>query len=924
MAFRLKQTPDPSQPVKLLLVVGAGRLNEDPDQNGIAHLVEHVVVNHGSASFPDSWARIVGRGLWAQALTSDSSTYYEVAVPKDRPDDLDLAMRGLRAWASEASMLPKDIDTQRPIVIEENRSSDSPEFFAQQQVTFQVASGPCNNEALANAHDASIMSASYAAVQRFYKDWYRPERETIIMVGPINPDEAEARLRSVFGTIPKREAAPRADTRERCTIKLDGGNHVYFIKQPGLARTTLLFNMKRPRPPVASDETERVRRKFISALIDKALARHASAWGKYYRAPASSLYFRMNFEASAFEAGVEVNRVGVTLRRPKDALAAVEDLSNDLQRLRTRGLDPEDFAAAMIAQRKELEEGTTPDLARIAYMIAGPAEEQPAQFGPAEQLEILRSITSEEVNRRLAELIDLRSNLDIALVAAPDVFRDISSQASIRARVDAVLSGPPPSALPLPAKPALLMSKEQRAALATGARPEAMALGGGVLSVKLRNNIHVLVRATESVKEGDVAISAVRTAPVAGSIAAIAQSAASLANNSGAGHFDKFALADYAQSRNLTFSGIALDKFGGRAPASRLEDLLQLIHLSLTAPRWDAAALEDWKMTNEAEARDRQAAEGAAAVRAIEAGRFGRPVDADGGPPKPVTLGLDDARSAFRAAFGDMSKYSFVVTGALDVQSALPLLDRYLGSLPSVPKRGAIPIGRKEGAASPRPVWMQPRLSREIRAGTGKSASVIIRVPGSLPADLAERVKLELLGTALQQRVADRIRNKEGGSYMPLGFVSQLGGAGPADNAYLFSILFECDPARAGQLKQAALDEISRLQRDGLDPELFERSKAEALVRPTGLTKETPWHQRLVSNVDRTSFSDDDERIAELRKKIFEQLTEAEMKEAARRYLDLGHALEIVRRPAEVRAPSGEPSPAKPVPSPAKGRAGRR
>ncbi len=126
LRYYIRANKKPEKRAELRLVVNAGSILEDDDQQGLAHFVEHMAFN-GTKNFPKqeivTFMESIGMrfGPSVNAFTSFDETVYMLQVPTDKPDVLDKAFLILEDWAHNVSFDPAEIDKERGVVIEEWR-----------------------------------------------------------------------------------------------------------------------------------------------------------------------------------------------------------------------------------------------------------------------------------------------------------------------------------------------------------------------------------------------------------------------------------------------------------------------------------------------------------------------------------------------------------------------------------------------------------------------------------------------------------------------------------------------------------------------------------------------------------------------------------------------------------------------------------
>src|SRR5262245_6733771 len=181
------------QRAQLRLVVAAGSSEEDDDQLGFAHVVEHLAFE-GTRRFPhDGVTAAMERdgmafGADVNASTSADATVYQLAVPTDEPHALDTALDIMRDWAGDVTFDEAALDRERQVVVEEVRQGEP----GLEEVALAAAiRGSLHGMRPPKGDPDLIARAPRAAVVRFYRDWYRPDLMTVVVSGDIDAAAVE-------------------------------------------------------------------------------------------------------------------------------------------------------------------------------------------------------------------------------------------------------------------------------------------------------------------------------------------------------------------------------------------------------------------------------------------------------------------------------------------------------------------------------------------------------------------------------------------------------------------------------------------------------------------------------------------------------------------------------------------------------------
>ena len=196
------------------LLQNVGALLENDKQQGLAHFLEHMAFN-STKHYPQgvmTWLR--QRGLYDyDARTGQDETGFSISeVPTAAPGLTDSVMMVLRDWCDGVNITDKDTEKERGIVIEEWRQRNT----VSKRLSDSIAAVVYNNSQYAARNVIgplkSLETLTAKDVQRFYRTWYRPDLQCVVIVGDIDPEVYEAKVKEMFGSIKKaKKAEVRAD-----------------------------------------------------------------------------------------------------------------------------------------------------------------------------------------------------------------------------------------------------------------------------------------------------------------------------------------------------------------------------------------------------------------------------------------------------------------------------------------------------------------------------------------------------------------------------------------------------------------------------------------------------------------------------------------------------------------------------------------
>src|SRR5688572_2472655 len=203
LTYYIRRNVKPEKKVELRLAVNAGSVLENDNQRGLAHFMEHMGFN-GSKNFPKNelvdflQKSGVKFGADLNAYTSFDETVYILPVPTDDPEMVEKGFTVLEDWAFNNLFDKNEIEKERGVVLEESRLSKG-SFERMSRKYFPVLfNGSKYGQRLPIGTDTVLKTFKHETLKSFYKNWYRPNLMAVIVVGDIDPAEAEKKIIAHF------------------------------------------------------------------------------------------------------------------------------------------------------------------------------------------------------------------------------------------------------------------------------------------------------------------------------------------------------------------------------------------------------------------------------------------------------------------------------------------------------------------------------------------------------------------------------------------------------------------------------------------------------------------------------------------------------------------------------------------------------
>lgn len=203
----------PKNRIEMRLLVNVGSIFEEEDQRGLAHITEHMAFN-GTTNFSSEelihFLESLGMryGAHINAATAMDYTLYQLHVPVIDDSTTLKALQVLRDWSSELLFPPEEIERERQVALEEWRMHRVSTQRVMEQIRPLLFAGTPYADRLPIGTEESLKTFSHEALRRFYSDWYRPERMSILVVGDINGDDIVDKIEALFSDVCSQSPSP--------------------------------------------------------------------------------------------------------------------------------------------------------------------------------------------------------------------------------------------------------------------------------------------------------------------------------------------------------------------------------------------------------------------------------------------------------------------------------------------------------------------------------------------------------------------------------------------------------------------------------------------------------------------------------------------------------------------------------------------
>src|SRR5436190_732127 len=268
LRYYVRANKEPRNRAELRLVVKAGSVLEDDDQQGLAHFVEHMGFN-GTKNFPHEdlvkFLQSTGMrfGADVNAGTSFDETTYMLTIPTDKPEIVEKSIQVLEDWAHNMSFDPAEVDKERGVIMEEWRLRRGAGARVNDKLYPLLLAGSRYADRIPIGKTEVIQNFKQDRLKQFYADWYRPDLMAVVAVGDFDKTAIEGKIKSHFAPIP---AAPKT-AKERKVFDIPDHKGALFALISDKELTTTSIEMDHLLPASEQGNVRAYRQSLVNRLF---------------------------------------------------------------------------------------------------------------------------------------------------------------------------------------------------------------------------------------------------------------------------------------------------------------------------------------------------------------------------------------------------------------------------------------------------------------------------------------------------------------------------------------------------------------------------------------------------------------------------------------------------------------------------------
>lgn len=895
LTYYIRHNEKPKGQADFYILHNVGAIQEDDSQQGLAHFLEHMAFN-GTKNLPGkaliNYLQTIGVKFGADlnAGTSWDYTQYNIdAVPTTRPGIIDTALLILHDWSHFIALEPKEIDSERGVIIEELRTRDVASWRMTIALIQAAAKGTLYEHRNLIGYLDDLKNFQHKELEAFYQKWYRPEYQSIVIVGDLDAEAVEAKLKTLMADIPA--SAPDAPKKAIINIPNNQEPQVDIFTDPEMQNSLAILTIKNEAMPKEAKNT-------MMGVTISLLQEFVSTMA-YHRLNEIA----MKPDAPFINGSLAIGSLGICptqeplmfqiVTQDGQLARGIESLYTELKRIAEHGFTAGEFERARQDMMSEYERSYTNRNDRknnqyVQMYLSNYRDNTPIMDAEQEwqinQL-LIGQLQVDMVNKYVKELITNENQ--VMFVAAPKregvvnptqqeilAIRERVNQTTVEPYVDNTVK-----------EPLIDSTKVLKGAKITTEKTNKLY---GTTEWELENGAKVIVKPTKF-KADELRLSVFANGGLAilnNNEYLMGQYLSSLNQFSGVGKFSMNELnkqlsgkqaAIYTQTSDYS-SGMS-----GSCSPKDVETMLQLLYLNFTQPRFDANDYKTWFNMLSAQLTNLMANPNYVMIDEFMKTRYGN-------NPRRQALTMEKLESfdftkfpsIYSKLFPGANGFTFIFAGNINPNELKPLVEKYIGSIPKNKKPAKfvddqvrqVPGVVKHDFTTP---MQQPKVR------------IIYAFAGDVEYTLKEEVALDFLAEALDIRYTASIREDKGGSYGIS--VQPLMRFRPAKE-YTFMISFDTNKEMADELMGIIRHEIEKIAKEGPLPEDIEKNRESVLKDwKTGLEENRTW----LSAIKELKISGLD-KIADYENTI-RNLTYKDVQEMAVKILKDNNLVHVIMRP---------------------------
>ncbi len=854
LKYFIKKNDRPKQMVEMRLVIKVGSLQEDEDQLGLAHILEHLLFN-GTKHFPKhkliEFLESIGLKFGADlnAHTGFDETVYKLSIPTENIENVNTAFQILEDWAHNALLEDEEIEAERGVVMEEYRARlEGLNERIYSKILGEMYKGTREADRLPIGTEESILNFEPQRLRDFYNEWYRPNLMAITIVGDIDLDFAEGKIKEHFEKLENPKGT--RELQEFGSLPRSEEKKVIVLADPELTRSsTSISFVDDKRKPVDGALVKEEYESIVVNLLNQMLNNRFQEIAYQKDAPFLS--------GGVYRSGTLIKNLaayaaGVSSAEGK-MLPAITGLFTELERAKRFGFT-----------EVELENAKKNILASNETMLSRKDERYSKRLTGTLISEYKGDWALGDVDWNYNFVKEVVPTIDLKTIESKyaELYHDFNQKV--------LLFMPEKEGLEVPTESAVVKSivtaeddksieaykgKELESSLIKNLKPKGTiaseeTLEHDIKKLVLSNGIELYYKKTDfdtdyvAFKAYSYGGTSLWSDEEAKTIAKVK----SLVTTTGVGGFKPYELRKMLSGKKVresSYVGKYDEGLNGNSKVVDMETLFQLIYLDFVAVNKDEDTYRlfgekrkesiknsglDAKNVFRNKIWDTYYEGNPRYLNIYENDNYARILD---------NSDYDEVYKSYTDRFKNAGDFKFFFIGDFEEAVLKEYASTYLASLPNVGEHEEYKL---------HPFSKELKEKRiTVYKGLGDKGKVMMNYEANAVFNAKENKALQIFGTILKRKLRNKIREEKGGTY---GVSANMGHRNRDIPHYWGSISFECDPTKIDELEQAAMQVVDDFLAEGPTKEEVESVVEQwALGRKKQLRQNKFWLNKMRSTV---------------------------------------------------------------------------
>lgn len=870
-----------------------GSILEEKRQRGLAHFLEHMAFN-GTKHFPGNtlqpgivaWCESVGIKFGANlnAYTSVDQTVYNIsAAPVTREGVIDSCLLILNDWSHELLLTDKEIDKERGVIEEEWRTRRS--GMAMQRLSEQampvIYAGTKYSDCMPIGNIDIVRTFPYNDLRNYYSKWYRPDLQAIIVVGDINEDKIEEKIKKLFAKIPLPQ-----NPAHRIYYPIGNNEKMILYTATDKEQPTVNFTLYMKRDVTPKQERNTIQNyadDYKTNILRMAINDRLEELSRTKNAPFISASVRSgNFFLASTKDAFELSGV---LKEGK-VIEAIQLLVGEVERARANGITIDELKRGKAEMLSYAENDYNDRSNRrngefVEQCVQNFLEETPI-IEPEKELEIVRkldkTVTIDDVNA-LAKTIITNQNQVVTMFGPDKNTFKMPTNSSIE---NAILKAQKQHYTPYKTQNTLterLITKLPK----PGSIKSERTYKYGYTEFTLSNGLKVYVRPT-NFEPDEVNL---KLFSLGGKNIYPDSEMPNLtylmagATIGGVGQYNDLTLEKMLAGKTATVTPFIDNDTRGMAGTSNVKDtktLLELVYLYFTQPRKDPQAFKNLMEQQQEFLTNAHVNPMLAYNDTLHKVAYATNRMASMDKEQLKRVNYNRIMHIYKELFANAANFKLILTGNININKLKPLLCQYIATLPSNNTKETI------GTYEPKLVDGKKTYIFHKKQTTPTAITTIV-IKGKMEYNNRNELLMDAIGQLLRIVYTEKVREDKGGTYSV-----QVSGDlqhHPNDEA-LLRIAFQTDPQKYNDLIPIVYKELEKMATEGPSQQDLDKVKAyELKVYNQVLRMNNYWEYVLYTDLYNGIDVDTDFRY------IVENMTCGDIRTTLRNLLDQNNCIEV-------------------------------